>query len=298
MAQFAGLGLGVAAVALWALDVPGLSRAMPSKPAPMSGLSGADQPVVTPVAMIAREAPLGIAERLDMAANRPAKPVEEGTKPAAPAPAAPPSTGSPWKYLGPIIEPKRTLAVVSIEGKQRIVSEGMTVTVKTPEAEGRPESVSYRASVKTVTPEYLEIEEEDGTIRKVELEARTAKVAWVKNMPTTVAGAPTAMANAGLSAEAKQRLIAQGIDPQQIERARLAAAQASLAAGRNRASPGPEGNPMGAAPTVVTTGGRAVDLRAVPDAAATGVNGTRQRIDADVDASRAKPRASDTGVIN
>lgn len=242
-AQFAALGLAVAAGALWGL--PWLSGSTPVKPVILAGDAGDGREAVIRPVSISSDAPLGIAERLNQAANRPAVQPETSTPVVTEKPPETPATEVPWRYLGPIVEAERTLALVSIEGRQRIVSDGSVVTIKSPPTEGRPEEVTYRAKVMNVTVEAVEIEEH-GTIKRIEREEQVARVTWVK--PTApVAGMPmgAAAGTAPLSPEARARLQAQGIDPQQIERARLVAAMA--AAGRNRATPG--GDPTGAAST-------------------------------------------------
>ncbi|MBX3376287.1 MAG: hypothetical protein KF678_04710 [Phycisphaeraceae bacterium] len=248
-AQFAALGLAVAAGALWGL--PWLSNSAPVKPVIAAGEDRDGQGAVIRPVSIAADAPLGIAERLNQAANKPPPATETPAPTPTEKPPEAPMPEVPWRYLGPIVEAERTLALVSIEGRQRIVSEGSVVTIKTPPSEGRPESETYRAKVVKVTVEAVEIEER-GTIKRIAREEQVARVTWVK--PTApVAGMPTGVgaATGALSPEARARLQAQGIDPQQIERARQVAAMA--AAGRNRATPA--GDPTGAS----SMGSRAMD---------------------------------------
>src|SRR5262249_16044382 len=112
------------------------------------------------------------------------------------------------------------------------IARGASVKTGSAGAEGRPDSF-YRATLATVTPNYIEFDEGKGKMRRVELEVRTAHVSWVK--PMTIAASAPVIPNAGLSPEARQRLQAGQIDPAAVERARLAAAQAL--GGRNRATP-------------------------------------------------------------
>lgn len=281
IAQFAGLGLGVAAAALWALDVPGLTGALPAKPVVSGGQGLVEPPKPVLIVSIANDAPLGIGERLEVAANRPAVTTE-------PAPSTKPSSttvesghSTPWKYLGPIAEATRTLALVSIEGKQRIVSEGSVVKITTPPAEGRPESVDYRASVEKIALDHMDIKEDDGRIVRLSLEPRTTKVSWLKNMPTNVAGAGGAPGT--LTAEARARLAQQGIDPQQIEATRRALAAQQAGNGRNRATAGgPEnGMPVAGQPAP----GRVIDV-----VRSSGTPNTPQDADA---AASVKPMSQD-----
>jgi hypothetical protein len=235
IAQFAGLGLGVLAAALWIMDVPGLSHTLPGKPAVPSLGAGSSAPEMVQVVRIAHGDPVGIAERLDLAANRPAVPAPTGGE-TEPPPPPPPAATTQWKYLGAIEEPTRLLALVSLKGRQKIVSEGTELKIMTPAAEGRPEAPEYAATIMEIKREHIVIEEEGGARQTIPLEGKTAKVAWVKNMPTTVQGANGAALASAMSAETRQRLIAQGIDPAQAERARQAAALAA----RGRAVPGAE----------------------------------------------------------
>lgn len=254
IAQFAGVGLGVLAAALWVMDVPGLSQNLPAKPQPRADLGG-ETPAATTllVARIEPESTTAMQERLDMAVNRPPPPKPDPKGETEPPPVILPAGGPAWRYLGAIRESTRMLALVSIDGAQKFVSVGSKITQKTPAAEGRPESTNYQATVKDVQADFIEIEENGGKVRRIDLDARTAKVSWVKNM--SVASAGTAMPNAAMSAETRQRLQAQGIDPMAAERVRQAALTAS-GAGRNRALPNTPGstNPLAPVTTVVGTG--------------------------------------------
>ncbi len=261
IAQFAGVGLGVLAAALWVMDVPGLSQNLPAKPQARADLGG-EAPAATmlQVARIEPDSAPGIQERLDMAVNRPPPPKPDPKEGIETPPTPAPAGGPAWRYLGAIRESTRMLALVSIDGAQKFVSVGSKITQKTPAAEGRPESTHYQATVKDVQADYIEIEENGGKLRRIDLDARTAKVSWVKNM--SVASAGTAMPNA-MSAETRQRLQAQGIDPMAAERARLAAASA-VGAGRNRASPNTPGSINPTAPITTVVGGGLAQPKGTP----------------------------------
>lgn len=264
IAQFAGLGLGVLAAALWAMDVPGLSRTLPAKPTVTDLAGGESAPEAPQVIRIAHGDNIGIGERLDIAANRPPvaapPPDAEITAPPTPAP-----TETPWKYLGPIEEPTRMLALVSLKGRQKIVSEGTELKIMTPAAEGRPEAVEYAATIIEIKREHIMVEEDGGTKRKIMLEGKTARVAWVKNMPSTVQGTQGAVMASAMSAEARQRLLAQGIDPGQAERTR----QAAMLAARGRTPTAPEGA-SGAATLMGAAGQQAIDgVKQAPNSART-----------------------------
>ena len=72
IAQFAGVGLGVMAAALWVMDLPGLSSVLPSKPAPRGELGGGSTlPAIVQVARLDIEAPSAIDVRLESAVKRP-----------------------------------------------------------------------------------------------------------------------------------------------------------------------------------------------------------------------------------
>lgn len=287
IAQFAGLGLGVLAAALWAMDVPGLSRTLPAKPTVTDLRGGESTPEAPQVIRIAHGDNIGIAERLDMAANRPlvaAPPPDAGTT----APPTPAPTETPWKYLGPIEEPTRMLALVSLKGRQKIVSEGTELKILTPAAEGRPEAVDYAATIIEIKRDYIMVEEDGGTKRKIMLEGKTARVAWVKNMPSTVQGTQGSVVASAMSAEARQRLLAQGIDPAQAERVR----QASMLAARGRgATPVPEGA-AGAATLMSAMGQQTADgnVKQAPTNARTRAVPTADSEVAD-DTGRSNPRS-------
>jgi hypothetical protein len=240
------------------------------------------------VARIDADTSKGISERLDVAANRP--PAAAVPAPTGEPPPAPMASETPFEYLGAIQEPERMLALVSIKGRQKIVSEGTELKVMTPAAEGRPESVEYAATVIEIKRDYITIEEDGGAKRKIDLKGKSAKVAWVKNMPTPVQGTQAGAAlAAAFSQETRQRLLAQGIDPAQAERAR----QAQVLASRGRAVPGSEPGS-----TVVTAANQ--KMIADTDAILAKKNGARQRAvptDADVaPTSDAQPRGNQRAV--
>lgn len=129
MSRAAQLGAGVVvtlAAGLWAFQIPGMQVAPPEpepvKPAPggestsSGGSSGSD--AVTDGEL--KE----LAIRLDSARKK-APPPEEKPK-ADESEDVKVDTGG-WKYLGSIIEPDRRLALVSIAGKQRLLSPGSEV---------------------------------------------------------------------------------------------------------------------------------------------------------------------------
>ena len=198
IAQLAGLGLGVTAVAMWAMDLRWLSRTLPARPEPGKWFEAPDivkEPTKPPT--IESDAPLGMQERLDQAVKR-AKPVAEvkptdNAEPVSPPP--PPSNGPEWRYLGRVLDSDRTLALVSIDGGQKFVPKGAIVAIHTLPVEGRP-GTDYKAKVLEIEPEFITIKVGPAESRKIALEAQTAYVSWVKNIPVAAASAPTLSSSA------------------------------------------------------------------------------------------------------
>jgi hypothetical protein len=217
------------AVALWAMDIPGLGKALPPKPEP-APIAEEQAPANVKTVALDKDSGLAIQDRLDLAVKRPTKLVEAPTTEVKPPPAEPAHPETPaWKYLGQLKEAGRTLALVSLDGAQRFVAKGAMVRTSSDNV--------YQATLKTITPSYIEFEDGKRKILHVDKEAPTSRVSWVK--PVTVTPGAPSMPQAGLSAEARQRLVAGQIDPAQVEKARAAAAQAL--AGRNRAVPNANG---------------------------------------------------------
>src|SRR5436853_4165507 len=113
-ARVAAVGLALAAGALWAIDIPGVNRAVrePSRvEAPRE--APATQPVLRPVSLD-RESMEGVATRLELAtAHKPAEAGPTGATGAAPPQAAP--SGPEWKYFGPIYDGMSVRALVSVK---------------------------------------------------------------------------------------------------------------------------------------------------------------------------------------
>jgi len=209
VAQLALMGLGAMAVAMWVTDA-GMSRTLPPRPQPEKGLDTPEVVKVAPkVPTIEADAPLGMQERLDLAAkhNKQTAAPPDPEKTPEPAPATPVvASGPEWKYLGRVLEPGRTLALVSIDGGQKFVPKGATIGMPPIEGKGS----EYKAKLLDVEPDFISIKEGNGEPRRIALEARTAHVSWVKNIPvaTALASVPSA-----LSQEARNRLAAGQIDP-------------------------------------------------------------------------------------
>lgn len=204
--QLAAAVLAVAAVSLWALDVPGMDR-LPPEPVVKPGESSEPKPLVVATARIDSDAVSGLAVRLDEAVVKAPPP-----PPPTPVTEAPPEApaGPAWAFLGPIFESERSLAVVSVDGHQKVLGEGRKY--------GETTLVS-------VSMDEIVIDGPGGrkTIKKSE-RAPGLAVAWVKNLPTNTPGNPAAIAanmgraQGGMSPEVAARLRERGIDPNQMGR--------------------------------------------------------------------------------
>lgn len=198
IAQMAGLSLAVTAAALWALQVPGLEGPLPEKPT----LRPVSMPEIKPPAAQAapqdRETLLGVAARLEAGANIVRK--DEGDKPGAPAVAA--AAPAEWKYIAPIREPKRMLAVVGRDGKQKIMAAGREWG---------------DAKLLSVNEREIVIEDEAGRHTIARGERNGPAVQWTKiapNAPSASGGVP------GDAAEAAS--MSKGIDGSQAAAIRQA----------------------------------------------------------------------------
>lgn len=175
--QLAAVVLGVAAVSLWALDVPGMNS-LPAAPVvnPAESKPAVPAAAAPTTPRVDPDGVAGLAMRLDEA--RVKEPVVAKAPESEPVPEAP--AGPEWTYLGPIFESDRSLAVVSVDGRQKILPEGRKY--------GETTLVSVAA-------EQIVVEDFSGrrTISKSSRPAQLA-VAWV-NQPTPT-GVPIA-ANLG-----------------------------------------------------------------------------------------------------
>lgn len=224
IAQMAGVALGVSAAALWALDVPGLTHREPARPdvrpqSPVINGGRAD-------AQFDRERLDDAVVRLNLGVKRPppvakVEPPKEERKPEATA------SGPAVIFVGAIYEANRTLAVVSVDGRQRIVPEGRLIG---------------DLRLTSVSDDQIVLQDSKGASRQVRRGERSATaVSWVRSAPTAVAmnpAMPGATTNqrrqqatpgrggqqgaAGFSPEMAQRLSERGIDPQQAQRWREA----------------------------------------------------------------------------
>jgi hypothetical protein len=199
------LVVALAAGALWAFELPGVS-------APAQG----DKPAVEPPPAVTSEQPAlrppdsdtvaGTAERLELARV----PIVKPEAPAGEAP-APVAAGIAWRYLGSIIEPTRKVALVSINGAQRMLAEGRTI-----EQEG------HTFKVVEVHPDSIVVED-NGQRLVLQKETRSGPlVAWVS--PGAGGGVVDGMNGvvSGVSAAqaANGQIVGRGIDPGEAERMR------------------------------------------------------------------------------
>jgi hypothetical protein len=208
---------------------------------------------------------IAIAERIDLAVKHAPAKVVEGPS----TPATPPAPTPPWLYIGCIHESDRTLAVVSVDGHQKIVPEGRSF--------GDTKLVS-------VADDGIDIEV-SGVPQTVHRSERTGStVAWVRNMaanaaPATAGVVPGTVGAPGqLTPEVRARLAERGIDPNQAQQWR-----------QNRGRNGPGSGPGGRGGQ--GRGGGNGDLRF------NGAAGTTGTADGDVVRARAVPQADDGTVI-
>lgn len=231
-ARMGGIVLLVAAGGLWALQAPGMND-LPVKPVLEAAKPETTAPQVA-APKVDQETIVGSAERLDMAVVKAPK---EDPKPVAakPEPTEAPSGAPEWAFLGPIKEANRTLAIVSIDGTQRVISEGRVV--------GETKLVSI--SDDRITVQNGNVKRE---IRKSNGDG--PRVAWIRNMPSNapptgagsvaVAGVPGG-GPGQLSPEVRARLAERGINPEQMERFRQAQQQQRRGGQGNGGGRGPGG---------------------------------------------------------
>jgi hypothetical protein len=211
------VALAACAAALWAVEIPGLAPSVeaPVVPptAPVTPDAAADEGIAAPDAD-----DIGlIAGGLEMSRRpREIKPTEA----AAPPDPTPAATGPAWQYLGSVVEPGRLVALVSIDGRQRMLTEGRRISHTGPD--GAPTTLR----VVSVLEDAIVVEDSTGQHRIPRKERVGGAVAWL-TMPDVqvpeireVPGRGGAM---DLTAEQRQRLIERGIDPEEAMRMREAA---------------------------------------------------------------------------
>lgn len=222
IAQVAGLALAATAVLLWIGGVPGMAiedrpesplvvQPPPADPAPdaatpdLTSADLADMVERLEMARVQVEKPAVVAQ------DTPDDPEQEEEK-------IGDNADQPrWRYLGAIIEPTRRVALVSIEGRQRILAVGR-------EIDG--------VQLLSVEPDSIVVSENGEQARLTRDERTGPSVAWVKmdsplDRPTLPAGST---AGASLQAEpedadGRRNLYRRqnAMDPQRAEQMRLMA---------------------------------------------------------------------------
>jgi hypothetical protein len=124
--QLAGLLVAAFAAALWAVEFPGLGSGLPAKDEPILIEQGPttineDQDEKS-TRSIDKGTALHIAQNLDIASRRLPK-ADQGAIITPPTP-EPAHTGPEIRFLGVVEEPERLVALLSIDGKQRMLAEG------------------------------------------------------------------------------------------------------------------------------------------------------------------------------
>jgi hypothetical protein len=117
-----GVVMLVCAASLWALQIPGMHE-LPAKPqVDVTTPPPAVEPTgTTPAAKVDSDGVLAMSERLNLAVVHAAKPIAPETPIDPP---TPPEEGPVWEFLGPIFDGARALAIVSVDGTQKILAEG------------------------------------------------------------------------------------------------------------------------------------------------------------------------------
>ncbi|MCC6659302.1 MAG: hypothetical protein IT437_00280 [Phycisphaerales bacterium] len=202
--QAAALVVALAAGALWAFELPGLSvPAQGRQPLP-STLPPIATPQPEPPPPDA-DAVTGTAERLELARKPMPKAPPTNTEPTPP----PAAAGLAWRYLGAIIEPTRKVALVSINGAQRMIAEGRTIRQE-----------DHTLTLAEVHQDSIVVED-NGQRMVIHKDARSGPiVSWVSPIP---GGAVVEGMNGAVSAAQAmnpEAMRARGMDPGEAERIR------------------------------------------------------------------------------
>jgi hypothetical protein len=216
MAQVGAGGLLASAAVLWAIDVPGLRNDPIVKPAvvaPEIKAGDAAKSAAAGAGAFTSETAIDVSTRLDLAVKKAPPPEPAKVEPVvAEAPVEhEKQANDDIKFLGTIREPSRTLAVVSIEGQQLVVSEGRRV--------GKTEFLG-------VSEDGIRVREGSDE-RTIEKSARSgSSVGWMKLASNTPVAPAAPAPNAGgrglpnLTPEQLQAMRERGIDPVQAARMR------------------------------------------------------------------------------
>jgi hypothetical protein len=234
--QVGALVVAVAAGALWALDLPGGAQVSATEPPELTPLDEPASPHAAGAPSAKEDDIASMVERLELARAPINKPAETTSTPTEPLSTA----GASWRYLGAIMEPNRKLALVSIDGMQRMIPEGRTLNTG-----GRD------VTLEIVAPNAI-IVLDNGQRMQIRKEGRSGpSVAWVS--PTAGGGAVVAGMNGAVSTEGGDagmiEMRARGVEAGEAQRLRE---QARRMANRNRAGAANAGVPP--APGMGTTG--------------------------------------------
>ncbi len=257
----AAVGVGVFAAGLWAVQSPltspdvGIPPPATTEPAGPGGNAESEAASSAPD----RQAIADAAGRFEVVFGR--TPKVEGSEPPPVAPTIAALAG--WKYLGSIVEPRRRVAIVSVNGKQAVLAEGR-------QYEG--------VTVVEVKPDALVVNDGSKNTELSKQEKAGPSVAWVS--PTgggtgiqpmsgitthnglagtaTVPGGMTTSSNPanaaafpGYTPEEQAQLRERGIDPQQAARMRQRLQQQ-----RERGRMSPDGNFPGDDGRIIRTPGK------------------------------------------
>ncbi len=201
----------LSAGALWAFEIPGVTgpvtvAAPAAVPITDPSAGGAGDPVVRVVSLSGDDV-TAMSEMLERTLGRPKAKETEPDEPG-----VAPTTGPGWRYLGSIIDSRRRVALISVDGTQRMLAEGRTIGSTT---------------LVSVQVDSIVIDDGSGHRELYKEERSGPLVTWVT--PVTMEGyQDPGMVNAasinqparGLSAEAMARLRERGIDPGRASRLR------------------------------------------------------------------------------
>lgn len=202
--QAAAVALGLSAATLWAVDVPGLGKKLPAQPVVKPAQTDAPRQAPASAKQLGRDELAAMAGRLEIGANVKKPEVKEEVAKTEPKPETPVTA---WTYLGPIQEPDRLLALISVDGHQKVLAEGRKY--------GETRLVS-------VEPDEIVTEDSGGRHHVSKAERGERRVAWLTNMPASappgIGGVGQPGQGGGMSPEVRQRMIDRGINPDRAGR--------------------------------------------------------------------------------
>jgi hypothetical protein len=250
---------------------------MPAKPVATPALVAPQAAVSAPEAKVDADVVDATATRLGMAwtHTEPKAAVTEASAEAPPPPVK--HEGPDWVFLGPIHESDRNLAIISVDGHQKILAEGRTF--------GDTKLVG-------VANDGIDVEI-NGIPKHIDRGTRSGSaVAWVRNLQNNtpaarigIPGMPGQPNAQNIPPEVRQRLEARGITPDQMQNWRNGrnGGQGGGPGGRNRATPGGGG---GGAPNGDLRGGIEMPGGAPTDAATVTMPPTKTGVAAPISVDR------------